>query len=313
MTGMFFIAYVDLSLLMGRFTRHEVRKASSRDSVTAIEDSLYRWAKNLPEKLQPSFSTFYNRQSRQLNILYLTTIILLYRSRTPDDPFPTAAVLAASTIAGVFEDFLARDEVRFLGPCFSFHLLAASITLLSCYKYPDLWALAHDQLKILSQAQEEMKDRWASALGSIGSFDRMYKLTMATQKRLIGSPESSLSPYQAGFFEVCDMTLCRMYDILVQKPQMLDQREQRDSFLAVADKSNVHALPPLSGSDQHLKSFGAASFQDQEDPTSHMALLDQPDASDVITFDQMFQNDAELYNGAMGNWLFCDLLPLEGI
>ena len=313
MAGMFFIAYVDLSLLMGRFARHEVRKVSSRDSVTAIEDCLFRWAKNLPEQLHLSYSTAYNRQSRQLNILYLTTIILLYRSRTPDDPFPTAAVLAASTIAGIFEDFLARDEIRFLGPCFSFHLLAASITLLSCYKYPDLWALAHDQLKILTQAQEEMKDRWASALGSISSFDRMYKLTMATQKRLTGSPVSSLTPYQAGFFETCDMTLCRMYNTLVQKPQTLDQREQGDSFSRMADKSHMHTLPQSEITNEHLKAFAAASYQNQGDETNHMALLDQSDGADAMAFEQMFQDDADLYNGAMGNWLLCDLLPMEGM
>lgn len=154
LAGAFFIAYVDLSLIMGRFTQLEIRNAPSKDHATAIEDYLYRWTKYLPEQLRLNHKVHtyqsikpYILESRQLNVLYLTTIFLLYRLKTLEGSFPTAAVIAASTLAGVFEDFLARDEVRFLGPCFSFHLLAAPIALLPCYKYPDLWPLAQGTSK----------------------------------------------------------------------------------------------------------------------------------------------------------------------
>ena len=322
MTGSFFIAYVDLSLIMGQFTQHQLRKGSSKDCTTTIEDSLYRWTKNLPDQLLLSSKSNpqmlssqsprpYNLECRQLNVLYLTTIILLYRSKTLGCPLPTAAVMAASTIAGIFEDFLARDEVRFLGPAFSFHLLAASIALLSCYRYPDLWALAHEDLEILTQAQEEMKKRWPSALGSIGSFDRMFKLTVATLKKVAGVPKSSLTPYQAVLLEVCDMNLCRMYSVLTQKDQFYDGRDQGDMLLTNSDRTssgNVH----VPGSDNQLKPV-AAPFCSQANQVAAPPLLEQTDPAEDLAFDQMFQGEAGSSNGAIGDWLFWDQLALDGI
>ncbi|EXJ72512.1 uncharacterized protein A1O5_05017 [Cladophialophora psammophila CBS 110553] len=322
-TGLFFIAYVDLSLIMGRFAQHEIRKSSSKDYITGIEDSLYRWTKNLPEQLRlssynanrqiytsQSFKP-YSLECRQLNVLYLATIILLYRSRTLEGPFPTAAVIAASTLAGVFEDFLARDEVRFLGPCFTFHLLAASIALLSCYKYPESWALAQEDLKTLAQAQEEMKKTWPSALGSIGSFDRMYKLTVATQKRVMGTPESTLTPYQAVFFEDCDMSLCRMYTALVRKPERYTGQNQREWYLANGNERNQ----PMINMTRELSEvvpMPPPHYTNQEEPTGPKPFLGQPpDSDEAMAFDQMFQGETGQLNGAIGDWLFWDRLAFD--
>ncbi|OQV06980.1 hypothetical protein CLAIMM_11476 [Cladophialophora immunda] len=323
LTGSFFIAYVELSLIIGRFTQKEIRKASSNDSLTGIEDCLYRWTKNLPEILRPSYSAdrptnpsqplrTYNLESRQLNVLYLTTIILLRRSRSLDGPFPTAAVVAASTMAGVFEDFLARDEVRFLGPAFSFHLLAASIALLSCYKYPDLWELAQEDLKILNQAQEEMKKRWPTAIGSLSSFDRMFKLTVATQMKVTSTCNCSLTSYEAVFFEICDMKLCRMYAALVQKPVINNGRDTRDMALANADAINPHAPNPPAGGGL-LKPRGIP-FYSQEDHLNQMAAveLEPPDPGEVMSFDRMFQEEAGEANDTIGDWLFWNPLAFDG-
>jgi len=247
----------------------------------------------------------YHLESRQLNVLYFTTIILLYRSESVDGPFPMAAVMAASTIAGMFEDFLARDEVRFLGACFSFHLLAASIALLACHRYPHLWALAQEDLNILAQAQEEMKKRWPSAIGSIVSFERMLKLTMATQKQVPGGPEGSLTPHQTAFFDICDMALCRLYPALVQRP------EERESFPMDMDKTSA-AVVQTSGGDNQLKHM-MTTFYSQGDHVGQAPFLGQADAADLLASDQMFQEDALASNGAMGDWLFWDQLNFNGV
>lgn len=324
--GLFFIAYVDLSMIVGRFTQHEIRKLSSRDRIEDIENSLYRWSRTLPEPLRLSsynpnaqtstvhFLKPYNLQSRQLNILYLVMIILLYRSKTLEGPFPTAAVVAASAIAGIFEDFLARDEVRFLGPCYTFHLLAASIALLSCYKYPEIWVLAQEDLATLCQAQEEMKKKWPSALGSIGSFDRMFKLAVATQKKVNGLPESTLTPGQAAFFENCDITLCRLHTVL------LGRTEDRGSG-RYQDKNNsanqlgqqltakvgnghgavdFHERPLMPPYPDHAEDIG------QPPLLEHSGVVDEP-----MSFDQMFQEEAGQCDGAIGEWLFWDQLAFE--
>lgn len=308
---------------MGRITQHEILKASSRDQFTAIEDSLYRWTKSLPEQLRLSSDNAnghmytnrslrsYTLENRQLNILYLTTIILFYRSKTLEGPFPTAAVIAASTIAGVFEDFLARDEVRFLGPCFTFHLLAASIALLSCYKYPELWALAQQDLEILKQAQQNMTKSWPSALGSIGSFDRMFKLTVTTQKKVAGLPENSLTSYQAVFFEDCEMSLCRVYALLVRKPQVDDAREHSGTSLVNATKSSQQILRMPGDLGQETSMLPPPSHH-QTDLTSRRPHPEQPLVPEqAMVFDHMFHEEAGQMDGAIGDWLFWDQLAFD--
>ncbi|RFU72187.1 transcription factor, partial [Trichoderma arundinaceum] len=253
LVGLFFIAYIDLSLIMGQFTQHEIRKS------------------------------------------------------TIEGPFPTAAVIAASTLAGIFEDFLARDEVRFLGPCFTFHLLAASIALLSCYKYSGLWKLAQEDLKTLAQSQEEMKKSWPSALGSIETFDRMYKLTMGTQKRVMGTAETTLTQNQANFFNDCDMSLCRMYTVLTQNPEGCDSRG--------SDDLHSRKSLPTANTAKELNEVILMTppyYPDQRELVAHSSLLEQPpDSGEAMTFDQIFQGEAGRLNGAIGDWLFWDRLAFD--
>ncbi|KAJ9606378.1 hypothetical protein H2200_009339 [Cladophialophora chaetospira] len=322
-TGLFFIAYVELSLIMGRFAQLGIRRSLNKDHAIGIEDSLHRWAKTLPEQLRLTYNSNnrmyshepskpYNLQSRQLSVLHLTTIILLYRSKSFDGPFPRAAVLAASTIAGSFEDFLARDEVRLLGPAFSFYLLAASIALLSCYKYADLWTLAQEDLKTLAQAQQEMKKKWPSALGSIGSFDKMFKLTVATQTRAKGMPESSLTPIQTVFFEDCDMTLCRMHSILMQKSSQLStERDQREPPVSTAHRDQqqmINLSGDLSGGVPVVEPYQGGSA---DHPAAGTLLQQPPDPEEIMGFDAMLQDDGGQLNDAMGDWLFWNELAFD--
>ncbi|KEF52479.1 uncharacterized protein A1O9_11321 [Exophiala aquamarina CBS 119918] len=326
-TGLFFIAYVDLSMIVGRFTRHKIRKSSSRDQNEDIGHSLYQWNRTLPEPLRLSsynskrqsniysFSKPYNLESRQLNILYLVMITLLYRSKSLDDPFPTAAVLAASTVAGIFEDFLARDEVRFLGACFTFHLLAASIALLSCYKYPELWALAQEDLNTLAQAQEEMKKKWPSALGSIGSFDRMFKLAVATQKKVAQLPESTLTPDQAAFFEDYNMTLCRMHAILVPKRDGYgSRRAQHENNSTNKVNQQPTSVAESGHGNGNLKEdmILIPPYYAQGESIGQQFIIEQPGLPDEpLNFDHMFQENAGQLDDAIGDWLFWDQPPLD--
>lgn len=312
-TGLFFIAYVELSLIIGRFTLHKTRRSCTKEQPAGIEDSLYRWAKNLPESLhlrrQPRDVQCVrppSLQSRQLNVLYLTMIILLYRSSTAvGEPFPTVIVIAASSIAGLFEDFLARDEVRYLGPCFSFHLLAASIALLSCYRYPELWSHAQEDLKILTHAQEEMKKSWASAIGSMSSFDRMFKLT-ETCSRLAGLPMNTLTPFQAVFFENCDLSLCRMYSVLTDKPQVTVADDPRESQIIKPLSTAMN----LTGDFSEMMPMSQA-YQLSDDGLTQAILDLPPNTEGQMPFEQMFQEESGQANGAIGDWLFWDELAFD--
>lgn len=299
-TGMIFTAYVDISLILGRFTSIALRRLPSRVHVTDIEDSLYRWVKTLPESIRMTRQNKqgnterivppYNLQSRQLHVLYLVAIILLYRPRTLEGPFPILAVTAASTMVGIFEDFLARDEIRFLSTTYTFYLLAASIALLSCYRYVNLWGVAQEDLQIIRRAQEELKKRWPSALGSMNSFERMYKVAVSTQKRVDGLPQTGLSQGQGVLFEDLDMTLCRLWSVLHRQ-----NTTENTAGNVTSQQVSVRA-EPISGGDVSL---------------SQTIVPVQGEApAQVVDFNQIFQYEASQLNGSFGDWLFWDNLAL---
>ena len=115
------------------------------------------------------------------------------RPSSGNSPSP-AGVLASSFVAGIFEDFLARDEIQFLGPIFTFHLLAAGIGLLSCNSTPSLWARAAGSLQTVFLSLEVLATRWSSAKGSLRALksiadkqqsvaraDRVLPLTLARE------------------------------------------------------------------------------------------------------------------------------------
>jgi len=94
-------------------------------------------------------------------------LIIINRSQDPRGPPSTASLLASSFLAGIFEDFLARDELRYLGPIFTFYLLAAGMAQLSCYRYTGLWDAAAKDLDVMFRALDELSKRWPSAVGSL--------------------------------------------------------------------------------------------------------------------------------------------------
>lgn len=300
------MSHVDLSLILGRFTTDALRKVRSKVHDRDIENSLYRWIKTLPEPihLSPRVSNSrsnprnpYNFECRQINVLYLVSLILLYRSRTVEGPFPVAAVIASSTIAGIFEEFLARDEVRLLGPVFTFHLLAAGIALLSCYKYSNFWAIAQEDIKVVAYAQEELKKKWPSALGSIRSFERMHKLAITTQQKVIGRPETKLTREQAVLFENIDINLCRMWNVLQQADVV------SSDFGASNTGGNMMSQQPA---------VGITPVLDYSLPAEPVLPPAQGEASfGQLDFDEALYRGSSQLNDAVGDWLFWDQTPLN--
>lgn len=116
-------------------------------------------------------------------------------------------------MVGIFEDFLARDEVRFLGPIFTFYLLAAGIAQLSCYRYPGLWHLAEQDLDVIFRSQEELAKRWPSAIGALKTLaDVRSKITR--RQRSTYFPDNNLTEDQAQFFADFGPDLAREWNVL---------------------------------------------------------------------------------------------------
>lgn len=115
---------------------------------------------------------------------------------------------------------MARDELRYLGPIFTFYCLTAGMAQLSCYRYSDTYNLAEENLGIMARALEELSKRWPSAIGSLKHLmDVREKLI---QKPRLGQfPEISFSDTTAQFFVDFGPDLCRMWHPVHQRiPQM---------------------------------------------------------------------------------------------
>lgn len=298
-----FIAYIDLSQILGRFTANGLRRAPSRLHNADFEDSLYRWIKTLPEsvcpwkQLQDGTSnqslmpcTF---ESRQLYILYLVSLVLLYRPKTMDGPFPAVAVIASSLIASAFEEFPVRDEVRLLGPVFTFHLLVAAIALLSCYKYSGFWTVAEEDLKIIQHAQQELLKKWPSALGSIRSFERMQKLATTTLRSVVYTPQVRLTKEQVTFFEDVDTTVCRMWGIVQKANSTGNYGMLRGNEREMLRQSATISFPTTNISFPHQSAI---------EPLHNETLYEQNNLG-ADTYNDNSQN-----NNSIGDWLFWDQL-----
>ena len=139
--GQLFIRYVEICRLLGDLTECCARHYLPNSKRFDIEASLLRWPESLSPALRlPSTPSATNFNARQLHLPYLMSIMVCSRFTTRGVSRP--AVLAASYACGIFEGFLARDEVRFLAPVFTIYCLCSGFTLLSLYPFPALWTAA---------------------------------------------------------------------------------------------------------------------------------------------------------------------------
>lgn len=204
--GALFIAYVEISSILGHLTQDCRRKTLTRQKRQVFENRLYRWTRDLPDSLrlfrnsassaaqncwQPASQNNlapYSLEARQLHIPYFVCLAILCR-HGPGNSSSPAVVLASSFVAGIFEDFLARDEIQFLGPIFTFHLLAAGIGLLSSNNIPILREKAEASLQTIFMSLEVLAKRWSSAKGSL----RALKSIADKQQQRTTRPDETLS------------------------------------------------------------------------------------------------------------------------
>ncbi|KAK2747399.1 hypothetical protein FQN55_005148 [Onygenales sp. PD_40] len=243
MDGPLFIAYTELASLLGDLTQCSCRKYISRHKRQYIESALYRWTRELPEYLHLFRRVYpndgsstklalapYSFEARQLHVLYFIILAILFRSSPPASTPSAAAVLASSFVAGIFEDFLARDEIRFLGPIFTFYLLASGVGLLSCYRYPHMWAKAEQDLRVIYNSQKELSTRWPSAIGSLKALQSMKEEAAKATRQEDTQPLGNLTPEQLTCFSGFGTDLCRLGEaILTPHTQgLLDPRKADD-------------------------------------------------------------------------------------
>jgi hypothetical protein len=233
----------------------------------SLECALYRWIKTLPvshrlcrssngsNAFTASASNF---NARQLHLPYLITLTIMARSMTSYPPrqeasstnTPTTispvAILASSFVAGIFEEFLARDEIQFLGPIFTFYLLAAGTALVSTCRDPTLWRIAQRDLEVLQNSLQELSKRWPSAIGALRGLrnviDRVAPGAIINTNTSAAENVSTLlqlSAEQKALWEDFPLDMCRLWPYLATSHDLRQRipHERQQTHMSNPDSS----------------------------------------------------------------------------
>ena len=303
-----FVAYVEICSIFGDLTESRLRNELSRSKLVSIEARLIRWVKETPEELQlfrqwPHRSLAkYDFEARQLHVPYFTTIAFLYRPSSPNSSLTAVTVLSSSFITGIFEDFLARDELRFLGPIFTFYLLVAGLSQLSCFEDPAFAKISKQELRIVNMSLHELSKKWASA---IGPQKVIQGLTPSTGVRSAARStlSTNLSPEQLTLFDNFGDEICRKWD-LVFKPGTSSLTTSRNINRSFDSASN----PTGTGSRSNLPTVGPVdnAIRSSQHTPPFEALPSLPTISPPILENLERDMAFDFMSDSVGNWLTRD-------
>ena len=325
-----FTSFCRICQLLGDVTQYRRRKSFTASKRQNFENALYRWIKELPAELRLFKSTNttttshdstlapYSFKNRQLAIVYFVILIILHRRDEPSTPSSTPSLLASSFIASIFEEFLSRDELRYLGPVFAFYALAAGLAQMSGYRYAGLEGTAEHEFNVISMSLQSLSDRWGSAAGALRSLQAARKAAMKLPKleRQPGLAGDDARPFFADF----GPELCRQWHLLGIPPTNAtapgspsyvaptQQPSRGQPLLEPAADAGVEADMSGSGNGNYVDGDFLALSQpplslDQQDPMLYPAV-------DSLFPDQQFDypwSDLD----PLGSWLLGDL-GLEG-
>jgi hypothetical protein len=262
----------------------------------SLEDRLFRWLKTLPDHLQLCYPTDswplkeFSIETWSLHIQYFTVVIILNRSPDGKSSPSAASLLASSFIAGLFADLMAREQLQYLGPIFTFYCLTAGMAQLSCYRYTEIIQTAEDNLLVLKRALEELGKRWPTAVGSLKHLLDVREKVM--QKPSLGEfPEVSMPASTAQFFSNFGSDLCRMWFPIYQRLPRKTSREMETAGI-------LHGLRTPATQAVELDMASAAAMRQQ--------MMQNQGAETALEPTMLQPQEWFGPYGGMANWLMAD-------
>lgn len=211
-----------------------------------MESALHRWLEDMPSDFRLSDTPgVENFASRQLHLPYLMSVMIF--ARFTSKRVSRTAVLAASYCAGIFETFLARDEIRFLAPVFTIYCISSGFTLLTLFDHPNLWSSAQTDMNIILKSLSQLSKNWRSAIGGLKALQAAIK-----RKERIGivatiSEESLEHAEGDSYFSHFPTYLCRLrnpYETqLAESLAVLGEDQPAPTFEPRQDMENLTPQP----------------------------------------------------------------------
>ncbi|KAJ5542707.1 hypothetical protein N7461_008710, partial [Penicillium sp. DV-2018c] len=269
-----FLAYCTISRLLGDTVESHLRQEISLQRRIDLENAVYRWAKQVIPKLQASVAEqedapICTLQIRQMLVMYFVVITILHRSPTPGSVPPAASLVASSFIAGIYEEFLLRDELRYLGPVFAFYPLCAGVSLLSSCRYAHLQSTAEHEITVIKLSLQKLSERWLSAVGPLRALNKLTE--KVREQGHFEEPPPTLDSDVASFFEGFDTKLCKQWQTFGQSPETPGANAGITPTCVLADIHDPNdGLQAMGGpSGQSMDAYDFASLDVSLDPFSN--------------------------------------------
>lgn len=174
-----FINWIRLLDISGRISKQLSMKQEDRTDTICYSQDLISWIRALPETLSLPISTVrttaFDRDVHRLYLTYLTNITLLHLSKSSQllPKAAKAAIIAASCIARLLEDFLTRGSIRFLSGDAGWEIAVALLALLHARRVEGLESYAEADIRTLRTALMQMALLWPSSRMFTSAFDKL--------------------------------------------------------------------------------------------------------------------------------------------
>jgi hypothetical protein len=212
--GLLFVAYTNICCILG-----DISETCSRNTMTLakhqnFENLLHEWPSQVPNHLRfPNFGVSTERymslQSqlnlRQLHLPYLLSLAIIGRS-LKNETISAQPVIAASFVAGIFRDFLARDEIKHLAPIFSRYCIASGFFLALLQPLSELWAACQSDMDVFRKSLQELGQRWKSAKSGLRALEHFISLREKQPRRAV--QVVWLTDHQRRFFDCFPRDYC---------------------------------------------------------------------------------------------------------
>ncbi|OBT85791.1 hypothetical protein VE02_05824 [Pseudogymnoascus sp. 03VT05] len=208
-----FVAFVSICQLLGDVAECYRRKRLTPSRRQDLENALYRWVKELPLEFHVLHKgrkdpSSYNFEARQILVPYFVILVILNRGPIAGSVPSTVSLVASSFVASIYEEFIARDEIRHLGPVFAFYALAAGLSQLSGYRYRSLGNAAEENFKTIRMSLELLSKRWGSANGALRALPEARKAVLKLS--LYSEPPACIPASSLLLFSDFDASRCNM-------------------------------------------------------------------------------------------------------
>lgn len=203
------MAYTQISVIMGDIAEAYRRNQLSQTKKVELIRVLYWWLRELPEDLRLYHTGAntglkpYNFNARQLHVLYFESVMLVFYKGTQRTQISPPALIASSCIAGLFEEFSIRDEIRYLGPSiWKSFLLTASLSQVSGCRALNIAADVVRDLDTFRSCLQEFSKRWPSAHKNLKLLDNLintFDHDLTTQQHFLDIPREDFEPLLRDF------------------------------------------------------------------------------------------------------------------